>query len=148
MTTRKSQVPRPGTRPRRLKTTKVKTTEKPVATPTTPPTRTRQKVGLPSPLPVGTDRAADRAAAKQLGINLVHYTILRALADGMPRTYRQIQDRTGYYSILTAQLRPSHEGSLGQLGLVKEEVDDIDGKDKLIFSITARGSRLLAKLNR
>ena len=88
----------------------------------------------------------DRAAAKAAGITVVHYRILKALAaNGGPMTYRDIESKTGYYSILTAQLRTEHEGSLGALGLVKEETHDVDGKDKLCFKITAKGKNVLAK---
>lgn len=91
----------------------------------------------------------DREAAKKAGLTLVHYRILRALnrfKDGL--SYRGIQKHTGYYSILTAQLRATsgreneHEGSLGAQKLVREEVD---GDNVLHFVITAKGVKALEK---
>lgn len=86
--------------------------------------------------------AKERQAAKDAGLTLVHYRILKALSNGAEHTYRQIEAKTGYYSILTAQLRHEHEGSLCRLGLAKEGVD---GEDRLTFTITAKGRKAIGK---
>lgn len=83
---------------------------------------------------------AERDAAKAKGLSLVHFRILKALNAG-PLTYRGIEGKTGYYSILTAQLRKSHEGSLGALGLVNEQ----EREDGLTFAISAKGKKVIEK---
>lgn len=86
----------------------------------------------------------EREAAKSLGVTLVHYRILKALSkastDGLG--YRGIEAKTGYYSTLTAELRPEHEGSLGALGLVKVSLIEDKG---LMFALTAKGRKLISK---
>ena len=92
------------------------------------------------------DFSKERASAKDKGLSLVHYRILSAIvrsAGGL--TYRQIEQKTGYYSILTAQLRPDHEGSLGANQFVKEEQHDINNRDTLVFKATAKGRKLFGK---
>lgn len=90
---------------------------------------------------------AERDEAKAKGLSLVHFRILKALASGKELTYRDIEAKTGYYSILTAQLRSEHEGSLGALGLVGENIRPSGNGDRdvLTFSISAKGRKLLAK---
>lgn len=99
-----------------------------------------------------------REAAKAKELTPIGYVVLSALnnagADGL--TYRGIEAKTGYYSVLTAVLRAKagnfrgaegldHEASLGARGLVKEEMRDVEGRDTLTFVITAKGRKLLAK---
>lgn len=84
-------------------------------------------------------------SAKACDLTLVHYRILKAMSNGKPHTYRDIQSKTEYYSILTAQLRAEHDGSLGKLGLVREEQHDVNGRDTLCFTITAAGKKRIAK---
>lgn len=87
----------------------------------------------------------ERDAAKAAGLTLVDYRILTALKSGGEHSYRDIEKKTGYYSILTAVLRTEHEGSLGARGLVKEGIHDINGRDTLTFTLTAKGKKLVSK---
>jgi DNA-binding MarR family transcriptional regulator len=87
----------------------------------------------------------DRDAAKEAGLSLVNYRILRSMTSGNSMTYRDIEKKTGYYSILTACLRKDHEGSLGADGYVREEMHDVDGRDVLHFVITAKGRKVFGK---
>lgn len=99
--------------------------------------------------PKNTEKAAkvdpERAAAKAGGVSLVYYRILRALANGTPHSYKQIHSKTGYYSNLTAAMRPSHRGSLGHLRLVKERIINEDGQKVIVFKITEKGLKAVGK---
>lgn len=128
-----------------------------VATPATKKTSAKKEADpkvakKTNPSANGHDDSKERAAAKTAGISLVHLRILKALKkspNGL--TYRGIEAKTGYYSVLTAQLRKEsnrggeHGESLGALGMVREEIHDIDGKDVLHFVITAKGKKTLEK---
>ena len=120
-----------------------KKTVAPVSKPTRAAPRKTKTVAAPDA--AGDQRQLNRAAAKKMGLSLAQYTILKLLADGTPRGYKDIQEATGYYSNLTAQLRPSHEGSLVSKGLVKEHKQETDGKQRLTFTATAKGIKLASK---
>jgi hypothetical protein len=116
----------------------------------TPRAKTVKPAGTNGKAPVGKDDARlakDREGAKAAGLSVVHFRILRAIVKaGKALSYRDIEAATGYYSILTAQLRAAHEGSLSSLGLVKEEQhQDENEKTKLYFAATAKGRKLMAK---
>lgn len=92
------------------------------------------------------DTTKEKEAATTLGLSLVHFRLLTSLkkAGDKGRTYREFEKDTGYYSILTAQLRAesnrgaAHEGSLEALGLVKV----IQHEDEpLRFVLTAKGRK-------
>lgn len=93
----------------------------------------------------------DRAAAKKAGLSVIHYRVLKGLADQQARSYRDIEKKTGYYSVLTSVLRgaskggTAHETSLGSLKLVREDIEDRDGRGVLVFAITAKGLKALEK---
>ena len=100
---------------------------------------------------------AERAKAAACGLTLVQHRILTAISkstDGL--SYRGIEAKTGYYSILTSQLRagasrpgfdPStHDDSLGSKGLVREEMRETeDSRSVLTFVISAKGRKTLEK---
>ena len=98
----------------------------------------------------------ERGLAKLCGLSVIQYRILaeiiRAGRDGL--SYKQIESRTGYYSILTSRLRAVsrrngvdtyHHDSLVSQGLVRELEFDIDGRTTLVFTITKKGSELMTK---
>ena len=88
----------------------------------------------------------ERAAAKAAGIGLVHYRVLQALVKaGKPMTYREIEAKTTYYSLLTKVCRDGYEGSLHALGLAKEEAKEVGGKVTLVFTATAKGRKVFGK---
>lgn len=96
----------------------------------------------------------ERQEAKDKGLSLVHYRILKALqsAGKQGMTYRQIEQVTGYYSILTAQLRSRTargndlDNTLGSMGLVREEQHETDGSmGPIIFVITKKGLKVVGK---
>ncbi len=100
-----------------------------------------------------TKKPADKAAAEAAKLSLPQWLILKALvkAGGDGLTYREIQKKTGYYSILTAQLRTTTlrgteiQDNLGTAGLVKEIVRDTDDGFLLAFRATAKGVKLVEK---
>lgn len=145
---------------------------KPTQTTQTPQSTTPKPASVPAPTPSGTPKPttpaptapkpstkpqsavpskdatpAEVAAAQKCGLKVPLYRILACLADGKERTYRQIEAKTGYYSTLTAQLRVSHLGSLGNEGYVTEQdlEEPATGKNKLHFTITKKGLALLKK---
>lgn len=89
----------------------------------------------------------ERAACERTGLGVVHYRLLTCLADGEPRSYREIEKSTGYYSILTAELRKGKAGSLGDRGFVEEELRDEDPSKRpvLTFRITPAGLDVLRR---
>jgi hypothetical protein len=101
-------------------------------------------------------KQADRGALKAAGLSLVQYRILTALAGAGKGglSYRGIEAKTGYYSVLTANLRArstnkgqetDHGASLGAKGLVRESVQETPGgRTLLVFVITAKGRKALA----
>jgi hypothetical protein len=101
-------------------------------------------------------KTAHRGALKAAGLTLVQYRILTALggAGKGGLTYRGIEAKTGYYSVLTANLRAksarqgeehAHDDSLGAKGMVKEATQETPGgRTLLVFVITAKGRKALA----
>ena len=101
-------------------------------------------------------KTADRAALKAAGLTLVQYCILAALSGAGKGglSYRGIEAKTGYYSVLTANLRArsankgvehAHEASLGAKGMVREATQETpEGRSVLVFVITAKGRKALA----
>lgn len=95
-----------------------------------------------------TERAdeKERARAKACGLPIPLYRILNVLAKaGRPMTYDDVKNKTTYYANLARYLKSDHEGSLADLRLVKEEVLDIGERDRLAYTISAAGRKLLAK---
>ena len=93
------------------------------------------------------DSSEERTKAEEKGLSLVHYRILKAIETAKkPLSYRGIEAETGYYSILTAQLRKDYEDSLGSMGLVQEEMisEEEGGRKKVHFSITAKGKKKIS----
>lgn len=93
-------------------------------------------------------KAADRAKAKAVGLGVIHYSVLRALGRN-PKTaerlsYRDIEKLTGYYNMLAGILHTDEEYSLVALGLAKLGTEARE-REVTIFSITAKGRKLLAK---
>ena len=93
-------------------------------------------------------KVADRNKAKAIGLGLIHYRVLRALAKN-PKiaehlSYRDIEKLTGYYSILAGILHTDEEYSLVSLGLAKIGKEE-QKREVTIFSITAKGRKLLKK---
>jgi hypothetical protein len=101
-------------------------------------------------------KTAERGALKAAGLTLVQFRILTALggAGKGGLTYRGIEAETGYYSVLTANLRArsvrdgeetDHGASLGAKGLVREAAEETpEGRTLLVFVITAKGRKALA----
>ena len=94
-------------------------------------------------------KATLRSLAKVVGLTVPQARVLLALCKH-PKglTYREIEKRTGDYSILTAVLRVEKPNSLGDKGLIKEEMYDIDNRDVLVFVPTAKGKFLARKLKK
>ena len=93
--------------------------------------------------------AKDREVAKNLGLCVIHFRVLRSLgknpkvADRL--SYRDIEKRTGYYSILAGILHTNKQYGLVPLGLARVGEEDRDGRDITVFSITPKGRKLIAK---
>lgn len=87
----------------------------------------------------------ERAKAKELGLGVAQYKILRAMKDGKEYTYRDIEEKTGYYNTLTKLMRAGNEGSLCDQGFIKEKTSNTDGREKLCFVITDKGKKLINK---
>ena len=94
------------------------------------------------------DKSAERATAKSLGLGLIHYRVLRALAKaGDYLDYRGIEKATGYYSVLAGILHTDEGGK----GLVTRKLattgyfEAENGRTHIGFAITATGRKLLAK---
>ena len=93
-----------------------------------------------------TSEEKDIAAAKDCGLGLVDYRILRFLSKNGESTYREIADGAPCsYSPLTKVMRKDHEGSLCQRGLCKEVMVEKENRDILHFEITAKGKQALTK---
>lgn len=71
--------------------------------------------------------------------------VLASLAESKaPMTYKDIEEKTGYYSTLTKIMRAPHEGSLVSLGYAKEvQVGGKDERKKVAFLITPEGRKAL-----
>jgi hypothetical protein len=90
-------------------------------------------------------QADDKRCAKAVGLSVVHYRCLRALAGKRPLTYRGIEAHTGYYNQLTAVMRQGKPDSLCTLGLATECEGSVDNPGVITFTITAKGTEYLAK---
>lgn len=128
------------------KTTTVTTIETPKSSKNNTPAPTAAPKATTAKKPTNGKDSAGKAAAEAKGLTIIHFRILKALAYGSPMSYRDIEAKTGYYSILTAQMRQDKEGSLCAQGLCKEQmVEGENGKGKLHFVITVKGQKLLSK---
>mgnify|MGYP001591464249 FL=1 len=101
--------------------------------------------------------AKDRAAAKSVGLGLIHYRVLRSLrratTAGEAMTYRDIEKSTGYYAPLASILHTDFgfkEGSslCGKSLARQSTVADKNDRDHVAFTITAKGAKLLEKAAR
>jgi DNA-binding MarR family transcriptional regulator len=89
-------------------------------------------------------RSQEGEKAKSLGLTVVKFRVLSAIkAAGGTATYNDIFAKTGYYNNLTNLLRKGKDGSLSEMGLVKEVTKK--GEKAVSFEITAKGQKLLAK---
>jgi hypothetical protein len=90
-------------------------------------------------------QADDKRCAKAVGLSVVHYRCLMALAGKRPLTYRGIEAHTGYYNQLTAVMRQGKPDSLCTLGLATECEGSVDYPGVITFTITAKGIEYLSK---
>lgn len=72
--------------------------------------------------------------------------VLKAMTSGGKMSYRDIEAATGLYKGLTAILRSTHKSSLTGLGLTKEIFEDVGGKKRMFFQITAAGKKAASKI--
>ena len=90
----------------------------------------------------------DRSRAKELGLSLIHFRVLRGLqkADGKEGlTYRQIERVTGYYSPLAGILHTDTENGLVPRRLANRAVQNLNDRDYASFAISPLGQKLLAR---
>lgn len=89
-------------------------------------------------------RSQEGEKAKSLGLTVVKFRVLSVFTGAKgPLTYNEIFAKTGYYNNLTTLLRKGKDGSLSEMGLVKEVTKK--GEKAVSFEITAKGQKLLAK---
>jgi hypothetical protein len=91
-----------------------------------------------------------RCLTAVLGHGLTYglYVLLKALADGDEHDYREIAQASGVYSGLPTWLRYHHDGSLGQRGLVREDIVLVGHRKVWVFQLTAKGKALLDKIEK
>lgn len=91
----------------------------------------------------------DRELAKRVGLTLIQFRVLRALAGDQDggMSYRDIERKTGYYPMLASILQPHiDENSLGAKGLTRSVTIESDaGREVVAFVITSKGRKLLDK---
>ena len=90
-----------------------------------------------------TERTVKTRRAKSIGVNLTQYRLMELLAT-KPRGATVKQIKAGGCSYLTQQVRQGYPGSLVELGFIEEDVQDSNGRDAFLFSLTSKGKAALA----
>ena len=85
-----------------------------------------------------------REAAKEAGLTLTHYRIVKLIQANGPQTYREIADAGACsYPGLTATMRAEYEGSLCTLGYAKETTSEsANGRTAIAFDLTVKGTKV------
>ena len=90
---------------------------------------------------------ADYTAAANVELPVAHFRVLKFASKAKGAVgYQDMKKATGYYSTLTKVCRAGNEGSLVELGLMKETPKETkSGGTKIAFTITAKGLKTVKK---
>ena len=93
---------------------------------------------------VGKDKY-DKDLAQKHGLNKAQFLVLLFLKKfRRPATYREVEQGTGYYSILTVTMNSKHKQSLAGRGFIREIFHEpMEGERSFIrFQIAPKGQKV------